>query len=210
MNRITETIIKRKLPSVFTAADLKRLEPDDNTRYCQLRRAMEAGDIIRFRRGFYALNQAYRKELIDNFLLANLLQPRSYVSLAAALSWDSWIPEAVYMDTSVTSGPSRLIKTSLGRFSYLHIPQKKLMAGVERRRYGRGSYLMAKPLKALADLIFEYHYEWTTLEPLIESLRIETDDLETLTGADFDETQGNYEASNVENFLAGIRKELGV
>jgi hypothetical protein len=36
------------------------------------------------------------------------------------------------------------------------------------------------------------------------------DDLETLTSADFDEIQGNYEAANVENFLAGIRKELGL
>jgi hypothetical protein len=41
-------------------------------------------------------------------------------------------------------------------------------------------------------------------------LRLEMDDLETLTGADFDEIQGNYEASNVKNFLTGIRKELGV
>jgi hypothetical protein len=34
------------------------------------------------------------------------------------------------------------------------------------------------------------------------------DDLGTLTAADFDEIQGNYESAHVENFLAGIRKEL--
>jgi hypothetical protein len=146
--------------------------------------------------------------LINTLLLANLLQAPSYISREMALSIDAWIPEAVYMYTSITSGPSRLIKTDRDWFSYLHIPQKNLMAGVHYVELGAEPHLQAKPLKALADLIFEYNYQWTTLEPLLESLRIEMDELETLTSANFDEIQGNYEAANVENFLAGIRKEL--
>jgi hypothetical protein len=210
MNRLTRAILENQLPTVFTSDEIRRLEPDDNVRYCQMNRAIASGDIIRIRRGFYTLNTIFRKDLINTPLLANLFQPHSYISMELALSVDFWIPEAVYMYTSATSGPSRTIKTSVGCFSYLHIPQKNLMAGVHTVELGAEPHLQAKPLKALADLIFKFRYQWTTLEPLLESLRIEMDDLETLTAADFDEIQGNYEASNVENFLAGIRKELGV
>jgi hypothetical protein len=34
-------------------------------------------------------------------------------------------------------------------------------------------------------------YDWITLDPLVNSLRIEMDDLETLTTDDFDELDGN-------------------
>jgi hypothetical protein len=84
------------------------------------------------------------------------------------------------------------------------------MAGVHHVEIGAEPHLQAKPLKALADLIFKFNYRWTTIDPLLESLRIEAEDLETLTAADFDEIQGNYEAANVEDFLAGIRKGLGL
>jgi hypothetical protein len=192
MNRLTRTILENQLPSVFTSSEIKRLEPDDNVRYCQMNRAIASGDIIRIRRGFYTLNKIFRKDLINTLLLANLFQPQSYISMEMALSLDSWIPEAVYMYTSATLGPTRMIKTPLEYFYYLHIPQKNFMAGVHQVQIGAEPHWQAKPLKALADLIFKFDYQWTTLEPVLESLRIEMDDLETLTAADFDEIQGNY------------------
>jgi hypothetical protein len=50
MNKLTRIILENKLSSVFTARDLKRLELNDNVRYCQMKRAMESGDIIRLQR----------------------------------------------------------------------------------------------------------------------------------------------------------------
>ncbi|MDR0720953.1 MAG: hypothetical protein LBF78_15085, partial [Treponema sp.] len=106
--------------------------------------------------------------------------------------------------------PSYTIKTEFAWFSYRHIHQRELLAGVCKINSGNNIYFQAKPLKALADYIYVLKYNWSSLEPVIESLRIERERIETLTSNDFDELQGNYYNANVENFLKGIRKELGV
>jgi hypothetical protein len=210
MNRLTREILENNLPVVFTSEDVKYLEPDDNIRYCQMKWAMERGDVVRIRRGFYTLNKIFRKELLNLTSLAQKFNPDSYISLESALRNARWIPEHVTEIMSVTSRPSSLIKTEFTWFSYRKIPQEHIFAGVHRVSRGNYDYLEAKPLKALADYVYELKYNWDSLEPLVESLRIESDNLETLTGDDFDEIQGNYEVSNVENFLSGIRKELAV
>jgi hypothetical protein len=208
MNRLTRKILEQKLPAVFTADDLRPLEQEDNKRYCQMRWALARGDIVRIRRGVYTLNKIFRKELINGHVLANKFVPNNYVSLETALRDAGWIPEFVYEIASVTSGPSRFIETIFANFSYLYIPQKNLLAGTEQIYDGEEYYREAKPLKALADYIYEKNLNWNSLDPLVKSLRIEIDDLETLTAEDFYELEGNYESVHVEEFLKGIRREL--
>ncbi|AEF86565.1 conserved hypothetical protein [Treponema primitia ZAS-2] len=210
MNRLTHAILEQNLPTVFTMADLKRLEPEDNARYCQMRRALALGDIIRLRRGFYALNRIFRKELINGHLLAHQFIPDSYISFETALRDAGWIPEFVFEIASVSSRQSCVISTEFARFSYTRIPQKNLFAGVEKFTHGLAYHWEAKPLKALADYLYVSKHPWNSLDPLVKSLRIEIDDLETLSAEDFNELEGNYEAACVENFLSGIRKELQV
>jgi hypothetical protein len=210
MNRLTRKILEHNFPTVFTADDLRPLEPEDNKRYCQMKWAMERGDIVRLKRGVYTLNKIFRKELINGHVLANKFVPNSYVSLETALRDAGWIPEFVYEIASVTLGPGKFIKTMFVNFSYVHIPQKDLLAGTEQMYDGEEYYHEAKPLKALADYIYEKKLNWNSLDPLVKSLRIECDDLETLTAKDFDELEGNYKSVNVEEFLKGIRKELQV
>jgi len=83
--------------------------------------------------------------------------------------------------------------------------------GVETVSIDGQSALQAQPLKALADYVYAHKMEWTDREPLIESLRIEEEELVTLTAGDFESIQGNYcTAKNVESFLAGLRKDLKV
>jgi hypothetical protein len=210
MNRLTRSILEQNLPPVFTQEAVKALEPDDNVRYCQMRRAIASGDIIRIRRGYYTLNKIYGRGLPDSNVLAQKFVPNSYISLESALRDAGWTPEAVYVIISVTTNMQKIIDTPFRRFYYEIIPQKNIYTGTVRYQYDDDYYLEAKPLKALADYIYEHNLDWTTLKPLVESLRIEIDDLETLTGNDFDELEGNYESVPVERFLSGIRKELRV
>jgi hypothetical protein len=210
MNRLTHAILEQNLPTVFTIEDLKRLEPEDNTRYCQMRRAVALGDIVRIRRGFYTLNRIFRKELINGHLLAHQFIPDSYISFETALRDAGWIPEFVFEIASVSARQSCMIKTEFARFSYTRIPQKNLFTGVKKVTHDQEYYWEAKPLKALADYMYVFKQPWDSLDPLVKSLRIEIDDLETLTAGDFDELEGNYETPCVENFLSGIRKELHV
>jgi hypothetical protein len=175
-----------------------------------MRRAIASGDIIRIRRGYYTLNKIYGRGLPSSNVRAQKFVPESYISLESALRDAGWIPEAVYVIISVTINEKKIIDTSFRRFYYEIIPQKNIYAGTVKHQYYDDYYLEAKPLKALADLVYERKFEWVTLDPLVESLRIEIDDLEALTGDDFDELEGNYESSLVDHFLSGIRRELQV
>jgi hypothetical protein len=143
--------------------------------------------------------------------LANQFNADSYISLETALWLEGWIPDYVDEIASVTSRPSSLLKTDMGRFSYTYILQKNLFSGVRDPGQGQSPNRQAKPLKALADCVYDHNYSFISLNGLVNSSRIELERLETLTALDFDEIQGNYEAAPyVETFLDGIRKELRV
>jgi hypothetical protein len=211
MNKLTRVILESKLPAVFTSGDIKRLEPNDNVRYLQMKRAMQSGDIIRLQRGMYFLNAMFRNEAIDEYFLANRFDTNSYISMESALWLEGWMP--LYFDEimSVTIRPSSCIKTAVGRFSYTHILQRKPLVGVREVFYGPAPHRQAKPLKALADYVYDRHLQWTSLDHLVDVLHIEPELFATLTARDFNEIQGNYmSACHVEAFLNGFREELHI
>jgi hypothetical protein len=210
MNELVKKIITSDITSIFTARDLynagfNRVYVDE-----MLQEAVMRYDIINIKDDIYTLGKMLRKEFITDEVLAQKLVPDSYVSLEFVLSQISWIPEAVYVVTCVTRDKSKRIETQFGRYEYVTLPIKEHLAGVRNYVEGINEYKKASPLKALADIICERDYNWTTLEPLYESFRIEYDNLETLTKEDFEELHETYGVSNVESFLVGIRKELGL
>lgn len=209
MNKLVRTLFERLEQPVFSAADIQNIEPDDSIRYNLVKRAMKDGDLVQIKRGLYTLSSPLRKQSLNRASLANRLYYPSYVSMEYALSRHGWIPEGVVTVTSATSKNSTDFDTPLGRFMYKRIPQTMFFCGVETVSIDEASTLMARPLKALADYVYAYKLEWVDREPLIKSLRIEEEDLETLTARDFQSIQGNYRtAQNVEVFLAGLRKDL--
>jgi hypothetical protein len=210
MTRLTRSIIAQKLPVVFTSDDIRQLEPNDQVRYCQMSRAIASGDIMKIRRGFYTLNKIFRTASINEHVVAKLFVPESYISFETAL-WDAgWIPEFVYEIASVSLKPSFEIKTPFAVFSYTRIPQKNMTAGTYTLTCGSGTALEAKPLKALTDYVYANKYDWNSVKPLRQSLRIDDDKLMSLAAGDFDELQGNYEDNRAERFLEGMRKELRI
>jgi len=119
------------------------------------------------------------------------------------------IPEGVRDITSVTLRPSKEFDTPIGHFSYIRIPQKTSMPGSPAGTDDEGqSWLIASPLKALSDYVYCHKLDWTSKDPLIDSLRIEENELSEMTHADFDELEGNYSSRRVQRFLAGLKKEI--
>ncbi len=211
MIEITKKILEINLPSVFTNKDLALLYPDDNVRYCQVSRAIRNGEIIRLRKNFYTLNNIYRKKPIDTDALSYRIDNSSYVSFVSALRNNNWIPEVVYVCTCVTPKKSKLVDCSLFGYDYKNIKQVDYSKGVQKVNYFGEDFFQATPLKALCDYISWRKLDWTSSEPLIESLRIEEENLMKLTTTDFNELQGNYPAyPNTELFLSSLRKELGL
>ena len=210
MNRLTKKIIAHIPNPLFTAKELVVLEPSsDNVRYALVKRSLADGDILRIRRGLYTLSPLYRKTGINPLSAAQLIYGPSYISLETALSVHGLIPEGVRDITSVTLRPSKEFDTPIGHFSYVRIPQKTLYAGVTRSTDDEGqSWLIASPLKALSDYVYCHKLDWTSKDPLIDSLRIEENELSEMTHADFDELEGNYSSRRVQRFLAGLKKEI--
>jgi len=209
MNRLTKKIIANIPNPLFTAKELVVLEPSsDNVRYALVKRALADGDILRIRRGLYTLSPLYRKTGINPLSAAQLIYGPSYISLETALSVHGLIPEGVRDITSVTLRPSKEFDTPIGHFSYVRIPQKPLCR-VTRSTDDEGqSWLIASPLKALSDYVYCHKLDWTSKDPLIDSLRIEENELSEMTHADFDELEGNYSSKRVQRFLAGLKKEI--
>ena len=183
----------------------------DNMRHAQMKRAIAAGDVVNIRRGLYCLSDQLQKKRLNPFTAAQNIYGPSYISLESALWMHGWIPEAVYSITSVSYKLSKEFNTPLGNFIYKRVPQKVFYAGVEHRTDECGRlFLAASPLKALADYVYVHRCDWFGIEPVVESLRVEPEDIEQLRADDFTEIESNYNSIRVKNFLMSLKKELGL
>ena len=212
MNLLAEKALRLAPMGIFTFGDVVTWFSDSSRAavYAQVQRALKTGEVIQIRRGLYHLSRDVFPRLVSVEVLSNLIYGPSYVSFESALSYHGWIPEAVRSCTCVTSLRPRSFETVHGIFTYTQIKQSPLMAGVLNVDSGFGAFFIATPLKALADLVAARGLDWTDSHPLLESLRIEPDDLESLKSEDFEMLDGVYYSKRARNFLGGIRRELDV
>jgi predicted transcriptional regulator of viral defense system len=210
MNQLTDKIFENAPHGYFASQDVVTLFPgSEDKRYGLVKRAIAGGEIIHIRRGMYCLAPKYQKRKVNLYALAQHIYGPSYVSQESALSWHGWIPEAVYTLTSVSSGKSKEFQTPLGVFSYNRVPQNVFYTGVERLSDEGGDvFLMATPVKALADYVYVNKKDWAGLKPAVESLRIEAEEFETVTVDDIDALVENYRSRRVRKFIKGLRRDL--
>ena len=176
-----------------------------------LKRALAAGEVLRVARGLYCLRSDLLAFKLDPHVFATLIDGPSYLSLESALAYRGWIPEAVYSFASASLGRSREFETPFGVFSYKRVPQKNFYAGVERVQLEReGAFFLASPLKALSDLVYLNGWNWNSAKPVVESLRVEEENLSELKSEDFEEIAECYRSGRVRKFLVGLRKDLGL
>jgi len=156
----------------------------------------------------YTVDVKYRKTVIPQGVLAQMIVPDSYISMYYVLCDYNWIPEMVFSITSITKGNDCLIDTSrYGTYIYTNVYKELSVAGIYNDE--KEGYRIAKPLRALCDLMYFMKKEWISIDSLYEVLRIDKYSLEeTLSSKDFDELQGAFGIKSIEKFLEGIRKEL--
>ncbi len=210
MQKVPERVFELLPWSQFTSQDLATLFPgSEDRRYGLVKRALASGEIVHIRRGLYCLAPKYQKKSTNLYALAQLIYGPSYVSLESSLSWHGWIPEAVHAVTSVSFKKTKEFTTSLAVFSYDRVPQHVFYAEVERLTDASGNaFLMATPMKALADYVYVRKKDWTGIKPAISSLRVEPEELEQVTASTLDALSSNYSNSRVKRFLEGLRKDL--
>jgi hypothetical protein len=71
-----------------------------------------------------------------------------------------------------------------------------------------GSFLLASPLKALADYVHVHKLDWTSARPVVGSLRVDESLLASVEAETFSRLLANYSCLRVRRFLEGLRKDL--
>jgi len=209
MNRLTEHFFKTSHP-VFTNADVSTSVPgSDYSRHGLVKRAIAEGEILNIRRGLYCLAPPYRKGPVSVFAVSQRVYGPSYVSMETALSYHGWIPEAVYACTCASFHNGKDFDTPLGLFSYKRVPQKTFFAEVERRvDQDDNVFFMASPAKALADYVYVHRVNWAGIDEAVGSLRIEPEQLLSVSPEELAELTENYTNGRVKRFLKGWHNAL--
>jgi len=213
------TILKDKLVEsgfsdhILTDVDLGNLS--DGTpaaRYGMVNKALKKGEIIKLRRGLYLLADKYRQKKLSKFFLASRIVPHSYVSLESALSYHGWIPEHVTTVGSILAhGRSKKFTTPFGEFTFHQLPinEYEFLTGIIRVEEIKDEpFLLASPLRALADYAYVRKMPWQGLNFLINSLRIDLEKLTQINTNDFLELKKVYRSKRVLHFLDRLKKEL--
>lgn len=198
----------------MTDLDLLNAIPGtSHRRQALIKRAISKGELIHIRRGLYCLADRFRKNQMrvnppNLFTLAQKIYGPSYISFESALSYHGWIPEAVPTVTSATSKRSRTFKTPLGLFVYIHIPCEPFLVAVSQKSREKDSYLMANPWKAITDYIYFNKKDWKGMAPLLNSLRIEEEELKKTTNEELQELAASYRSWRIKKFIRGVKREL--
>jgi hypothetical protein len=212
MQSLTEKVLKLAPPGgLFDETVIHNLFPDSSigARGLLVHRACKAGEILRLKPGLFVLGQPYRKSEPHPFVVAAMLHAPSHISLESALAYHGLIPEAVYQVSGVTVGRSREFSTPLGVFNFRRVPSRAPRAGVESVAVTRNAWaFIASPLRAIADGVYlnkEITWNRNGLGYLTESLRIEEDDLRSLSFEALDEILDSIRSRRVRAYLAGLK-----
>ncbi len=174
--------VRHLLPPVFNIAEIARFFPEKAAprKYCE--RLVEAGVLIRLKKGVYAFTE------VDALVVANYLAPCSYVSYETALSYYGMIPEFTPLIMSVSSvSRHRVFSTTISSYEYFHQSSELYAAGMDRVMLSEQlPLLIATPEKALCDTLDRrgerYHNKDVGfIAGVLESLRLDND---TLAGLD--------------------------
>lgn len=213
---LTEKIIHSGLADrPLSATQIERLlGGSDARRYGQVNRALKAGELIKARRGLYVLNPLYRKHSLHPFVLAQQMLPGSYVSAESALGFHGWIPESVHTVLSMTHGGKSVTYESaqLGRFEFRRMTVRTgyFLQSAARHELDHQVALIAEPLRALLDLVYLRKFEWQGLEFLTHGMRIDEQQLRSVTGLDISRLMDVYKGRREQAYLAELQRELGL
>lgn len=136
--------------------------------------------IIRIRKGLYIFGELWKRNGLSKEALSDLIYGPSVISLDFALAFYGLIPEHIHSVTSITIGRSKVFNTPVGTFSYTQQNARQLSFAYSLHTNNSGSFIMAEPLKALADKVWsDKRFKPTSTasyhEYLFDDLRIDED-----------------------------------
>ena len=216
MNTITNKIIEHGLANrILKVSQLKRLvEGSAQRRYSLVNRAIKTKELSRLQRGLYILNERFRDYPCLPFVLAQALDPGSYISFETALAYHDWIPEAVFsIASAVSHRKSRKFEhKKMGVFNFHPLPVQRqyFLELVSRHQTNGQAMLIAQPCRALMDLICLRKLSWEGMDWLLKGLRIDMDSLASITSNDIKILKLIYKHKRMKSYLSNFSRELGL
>ena len=183
----------------------------DARRYGLVNKALRAKELIRLRRGLYVIAPKYAAGMLNEYYLANQMVANSFITAETALSFHGWIPERVTTIISLApQGRSQNFLTPMGQFVYRvsSIAPQEFLKGVRLIDMGGKSIWMATPLRALLDYVYWNNLTDVNLNFIHESLRVELDDIVTMTPEQFMEVKSVYPQQRMQKFLVNLENEI--
>jgi hypothetical protein len=211
---LTEHLIEQGLRDrILSERQLERAVGGTATRrYGLVNRALKANELIQVRRGIYVLPPKYRTEPPHPFAVAQALEPGSYVSFETALGIHGWIPELVRMTASVIPRRKswKLDHSSLGSFTFhpLALHREHFLELIERRQFGSQTAFVAKPMRALMDLVTLRKLDWQGIGWLTDGMRIDEQLLREIPRAQLQTLSRVYKQKRPNGFLRALAAEL--
>ena len=151
------------------------------------------------------------KMRVTNRIVTLWSRSPSYISMETALAFHGWIPEAVFSTISVTSKrKSKTIDHDIfGRFAFypLALNRTAFLEGVIRLEIDGQAMLVAKPLRALLDLVAHRKFKWSGLAWITEGKRIDPNELLRLQKQDFRALELVYKHKTARQFLSLLEAE---
>ena len=135
---------------VFSTLDIKKIYPRFDKR--RLVEWQGKGYITKVKRAYYYFNDI---EVNESFLykIANKIYAPSYISMESALTYYGFIPEGVFITTSVTTMNTAKQETGLGRFTFQHL-KPELFFAYQIVSMNDNRIKIAEPEKAILDYLY--------------------------------------------------------
>jgi len=188
------------------------LDGTPQRRYNLVNRALRHGELMQLRRGLYLLAPHLQSQPPHSFVLAQALQPGSYVSFETALSFHGWIPESVPVTLSVLPGRRRLefdlMTLGLFRFYPLALQRGHFLAAVDRHVFASHAGLVAQPMRALLDIVCLRKLEGDDIKTLIPSMRIDVELVRQTPACTWHALQQIYTHKRAANAIEVLQKVI--
>jgi len=207
MNELVKKLRKNKVKNIFTLNEAKSLIK--NNFDFLLDEAIKNKWINYIYKNIYALAGECKTALVNSYILAQIIDPDCYVSTLYVLSDYDWVPEYNCNITCVTTNEEKRIDTKeYGSFIYRKLYDKYISAGIYEIKERNKKYRMAKPLRALCDLIYQRNEKIEYIGSVYDALRLEWEYLEALKKKDINELKGKFGIDIIEYFLEDLERRI--
>lgn len=210
MKNLTFKLVK-KGEAIITSDDIYNLYPDLNANAVQakIKRCLKSGELKRLYKGVYAVNQELLKKPLAEESVAQIIDPKAFLSGLAALRFHNLIPETINFKT-FTGAKSAKIHSGNMNFEIRKTAEDQLGFGIQTINVNGQKVRIADPVRAIMDTLIEQKLAPKNRNQICAFLRIDEDELESIPWKNAEKYAYKYRNSKLAKKIAAAMTESGL